>query len=257
VRKILRALIAAPLLLLGPSILVAAMPGEMLDGSAWILAELPGETLLDDVAVTLSFEDGRIAGSDGCNRFKGAYTLEDDVLSFGEIATTMMACPEPVTQQARAFADALKAAHGVRLEDEGLLLVDSGNETVARFDPQLQHLASTRWVVTAYNNGKQAVVGVPADASLTLNFDDAATLGGSAGCNPFSGGYTTNEKEITVGNIATGRRACPEDVMAREAAYMKALGRSRTFRIEADRLELRDENGALQVVANGTGEPAP
>ncbi len=256
-RKLFRALVAVPILALSPPMLVAAMSSETLDGSAWILAELPGETLLDDVAVTLAFEDGRIAGSDGCNRYRGAYTFEDEMLSLGEIATTMMACPDPVSRQARAFTDALKSAHGVRFEEGALLLVDSDNETVARFDAQVQSLAGTRWVVTAYNNGKQAVVSVPADASMTLEFDDAGKLGGSAGCNPFTGGYTTNGKEITVGNMATGRRMCAEDVMAREGAFLEALGRSQTFRIEANKVEFRDESGALQVTATRSDEETP
>jgi heat shock protein HslJ len=40
-----------------------------LDDTAWVLAELPGRALLSDHGITLRFEDGRAAGSDGCNRY--------------------------------------------------------------------------------------------------------------------------------------------------------------------------------------------
>jgi len=242
-------LINAAMMLQSAPMMVAAMSVESLDGSAWILAELAGETLLDDVALTLAFDGGRVAGSDGCNRFQGAYDLEGDVLSFGEIASTMMACPEPVMRQARAFSDALERTHGVRLDEGALIFVDSDDVTVASFDPQPQDLAGSRWAVTGYNNGKQAVVSVSADATMTLEFDDAGNLGGSAGCNPYRGSYTADDGNIAVGTVATGMRACAEDVMAREDAFLKALGRSKTFRIEADRLEIRNEEGALQISA--------
>jgi heat shock protein HslJ len=42
-------------------------------------------------------EEGAVAGSDGCNRYMGQYTLQgDDALSFGPLAGTLMACPEPI-----------------------------------------------------------------------------------------------------------------------------------------------------------------
>lgn len=37
-------------------------------------------------------DDGRIAGSDGCNRMMGDWEIDDGVITFGPIATTMMYC---------------------------------------------------------------------------------------------------------------------------------------------------------------------
>ena len=162
-------------LIFAPPTLANTVFTETLEGSAWILAELPSETLLEDVTVTLAFEDGRVVGTDGCNRYHGSYTLEDGVLRLGKLAATMMACPDAIMRQARAFNAALERVRGARIDDGELLLLDADDIAVARFDPQSQALADTRWIVTGYNNGKQALV-MPVEAIISLDFDDTDGL---------------------------------------------------------------------------------
>ena len=59
----------AALLLGGCSMMSAGNPDPApLDGTAWILSELPGRTLAPGPAVTLRFAEGKAQGSDGCNR---------------------------------------------------------------------------------------------------------------------------------------------------------------------------------------------
>lgn len=38
--------------------------------------------------------DGTLSGTDGCNRLSGGWEQDGEVISFGEVATTMMACPD-------------------------------------------------------------------------------------------------------------------------------------------------------------------
>ena len=38
--------------------------------------------------------DGRLSGTDGCNRLMGSWTLEDGKVVFSEMGMTMMACPD-------------------------------------------------------------------------------------------------------------------------------------------------------------------
>ena len=37
---------------------------------------------------------GKLSGTDGCNRLAGGWEQDGNVITFGEIATTMMACPD-------------------------------------------------------------------------------------------------------------------------------------------------------------------
>lgn len=39
-------------------------------------------------------EDGTLSGTDGCNRLSGSWEQDGEVITFGEVATTMMACPD-------------------------------------------------------------------------------------------------------------------------------------------------------------------
>ncbi len=220
-----------------------------LDGSAWILAGLPPDDLLDGVTGTLAFDGDSVAGSDGCNRFRGSYSVEGDTLRFGQLAGTMMACPEPVMLQAKRFMAAMEAARSARIENGRLSLLDAAGESVASFDEQSQSLANTRWTVTGYNNGKGGVVSIAAETSLTLEFDDAGTVSGSAGCNNFRAGYVVDGSSIEFQAPAATRKLCPDEIMQQEQLFLEALPRGTTLRFEADKLELRDDQGALQISA--------
>jgi heat shock protein HslJ len=222
---------------------------DALEGTTWTLVELPPDNLIERVTLTLAFEGGRVGGTDGCNRFRGSYSTEGDGLRIGQLAGTMMACPEPVMQQGRRFTTALDSARGATLDGDALVLVDGNGETVARFEAQAQFIADSRWHVTGYNNGRQAVVGTARETSLSLEFDAAGTVTGSAGCNSFRASYRGDGGLLDIGPPAAGRRVCDEAVMAQESAFFEALGRSAALRIEGDRLELRDDQGALQITA--------
>ncbi len=61
--------------------------------------------------VTLSFENGKVTGTTGCNTFRASYTSEGNRLSIGPASTTRKACPaEGVMEQERQFLAALATA---------------------------------------------------------------------------------------------------------------------------------------------------
>lgn len=66
-------------------------------------------------------EDGRLTGTDGCNRLMGRWVLEDGTVRFQEVAMTMMACPD-VDQWLASAASAVPS------EDTLLVYDGAGNE---------------------------------------------------------------------------------------------------------------------------------
>jgi heat shock protein HslJ len=60
--------------------------------------------------LTVTFQDGKISGSGGCNRFHGAFTTEAGALRIGPLATTRMACEAEVMTQEQEFLRALESA---------------------------------------------------------------------------------------------------------------------------------------------------
>jgi uncharacterized lipoprotein YbaY len=147
---------------------------------------------------------------------------------------------------------ALGSAATFSLEGGNLSLVDAAGTTVATFAPVSSDLAGTSWNVTNYNNGKEAVVGLIADTTITLVFGDSGQVSGSSGCNSFSGTYTSDGAgSIEIGQLASTMMACvePEGLMEQEAQFLAALPLAVTYRVEGNVLDLRSADGAMQVRA--------
>ena len=228
-------------------------PPPSLDGTAWVLAALPGapsQPPTGGAAATLRFEAGRASGTDGCNRFVAAYAAQDGSFSFdARGAMTRMACPPPVVQHAEAFMAALAAARAYRVVAGQLQLLASDGSVRASLAPQPAALAGTNWRATAIHNGRGAVSSLVAGTSVSLAFGADGQATGTAGCNRFTARYTAEGEQLRILAPAATRRACAEaGVMEQEQAFLKALETVATQRREADRLELRTATGALAVM---------
>jgi heat shock protein HslJ len=138
-----------PLLVVGPVaglvVLVTgcgstAPPTHPLDGTSWRLVSIEsmddaqGTTTVDDpTKYMVTFRgDGSAAFRIDCNRGSGSYrttasSADSGSLTFGPIATTRMACPQPSLEQ--QVATALGYVRGYRIVDGRLhlsLLADGG-----------------------------------------------------------------------------------------------------------------------------------
>ena len=104
--------------------------GEALTANLWMLNELNSQTPLPDTAITAEFsEDGKVSGSSGCNNYNTTYEVSGKKISFGEqVASTMMACSDPVMQQERDYIEALSSTATFEIvEDVLILYYDEGN----------------------------------------------------------------------------------------------------------------------------------
>ena len=99
------------------------------------------------------------------------------------MASTKMACPEPLMRQAEAFTRALTRSSACREEARQLVLLDAGGRELATLSAQPRDLAATSWRVTDHNNGKHAVMSLLAGSELTPAFAADGRLAGAAGCN--------------------------------------------------------------------------
>ncbi|MCU0805050.1 MAG: META domain-containing protein [Burkholderiales bacterium] len=219
-----------------------------LEKTAWVLSSLPGQALKGDALATVRFEGGRVAGTDGCNRYTAPYTVAGSGIQIGPRgASTMMACPPEIMKQAEAFNAALAKTSTFRKADGQLQFLAADGSVVATFAAQQQALAGTSWQVTGYNNGRQAVVSVLSGTNVTLAFSDDGRATGLAGCNNFNAAYKQAGEKLTIGPAAATRRMCasPAGIMEQEQQFLKALETVATARLEGDRLELRTAAGAL------------
>ena len=137
-----------------------------------------------------------------------------------------MACAGPIMQQGQAYISALTGAVAYQSDGKQLTLLDASGKALATLAAQSQSLAGTSWVVTGYNDGKQAVVSVLAGTTLTAEFKADGSFGGKAGCNGYGGNYETKGKEIKVGQIIQTLMACssPAGVMEQESRIPEGPG---------------------------------
>jgi heat shock protein HslJ len=220
---------------------LAATPSG-LEGTAWVLA--------GNDAVSLQFEQGRVSGSDGCNRYNGPYLSRGSALTIGPpLVATQMACPPPVMQQAAKFNQALAATRSFRLDGANLRLLAADGGVRATLVAQAKTLAGS-WRVSAYNNGRQAVVSPLVGTVLDLSFLEGGRIGGNSGCNRFNAKFQVRGNQVAISAPLSTRRLCgePAGVMDQERQFLAALASVAKLRHEGQRLELRRADGALAVI---------
>lgn len=92
---------------------------EELARGVWNLTQIDGTAALFPSRTELVFfADGRMSATVGCNRLIGGFQRHGGILTFGRIASTMMACSEPTMAQEQRFARALEKVDGFRLSPE-------------------------------------------------------------------------------------------------------------------------------------------
>ena len=65
--------------------MAATAQSPSLDGTAWVLTSLAGRAVTGP-AVTGHFENGRVQGTDGCNRYTSTYTTKGPAILAGPFA---------------------------------------------------------------------------------------------------------------------------------------------------------------------------
>lgn len=105
-----------------------------LTGSEWLLEDLSGAGVIDNVRATLVFpEEGKVSGNGSCNRFFGPAKITGTAIQLGPLGATRMACPEAVMNQETKYLDALQKAGRYEWQDPYLLLHVAGVEKPLRF----------------------------------------------------------------------------------------------------------------------------
>jgi heat shock protein HslJ len=232
--------------LAGQSPVLEGMPWKMvsyLDSKGQAVPASPG------TEVTATFQSGRIAGRDGCNQYGAAYKVSGDVLTIKLGISTMMACEPNIMEQAQEYLSALSSSATYRITNKQLQIIKGSGQVAVTFavlEPIL--LSGAIWKANTYNNGRGGAQSLAAGTEITAVFGTNGTVSGSASCNQYSATYEAVTNTLKIGGaIATTRKMCSEPAMQQEAAYLAALARATTYRIESNRLELRDAKGSLQA----------
>lgn len=93
----------------------------------WQVESINQGGIIDSSRITVMFaEDGRIAGSSGCNRYSAVMSEEGDTLSVSNAVSTRMACAPALMQQEQRFLQALRDTTAMyKLSDTWLIAEDA------------------------------------------------------------------------------------------------------------------------------------
>jgi heat shock protein HslJ len=229
--------------------------GPDLDGTSWI-ATLVTEHGADrpfaaGSTLRLDFADGGLSVQAGCNHLHGSYRLSGDTLTVGSLASTEMACDQPLMDQDTWLSDTvLGAPLTVAVDGDTLTLSRPGlslvltDRRVASPDAPIQ---GTRWQLEGIQDG-DAVSSVPTGvrrADLTIGQDGTVEL--HTGCNSGGGTATVDGSTITFGPMVTTQMACLDEARRQtEAAMLAVLDGTVTWSITERSLRLtRGDRGLL------------
>lgn len=107
-------------------------------------------------------------------------------------------------------------------------------------------LENTNWKLDSYRDDG-ALQQLPADAEVTLTFQDGAA-GGKSGCNRYRSTMTIGDDSLVFGPAMGTKMACPPPLMEIEDKYLHTLESVATWRLLGGNLELQDSAGRTLLV---------
>jgi heat shock protein HslJ len=100
--------------------------GKSLVGSWKLIAygsvDSPAPAVPDVEAILTFGAEGILAGSTGCNQIGGDYTVEGDQIVFGQIVSTLIACPDLQMAQEEAMYQVLMDTASFKIEGDMLTI---------------------------------------------------------------------------------------------------------------------------------------
>lgn len=94
-----------------------------LDGD-WLVVEVGGVAVDPAAPRAVGFDQGRMSGRVGVNSFTGSFSIDDQTVVIGPLASTRMAGPPEMMNLEARFNSRVNGEHVVLLEDDQLILGD-------------------------------------------------------------------------------------------------------------------------------------
>lgn len=219
----------------GPSGSPDASVAPPFEGTRWHLREFRAEDggmmgAWDGAWIT--FADGQVTGSTGCNDLAGSYLFDGSIVSIGISAPTEASCLDgDLVAQEMALLGRLPEATRPVFDGGDLWLFDAQGGQHLRFIA----LQGRTWV-PMYDGAEPMPEGL-----VTLQFTSTGVTG-QGPCNTFGGPFVQDGASIAIGPLESTRMACPD--LELENELLSDLQLARSYAIEAGDLVLLDEQGA-------------
>ncbi len=223
-----------------------------LENVLWTLVAMNGDDNLVGQPTTALFEPGTEPGKGGvggaamCNHYAGSYTQDQETLKIENILTSLMSCPDDVTQAESTYLETLGAAQSYQIF--GTTLVITSEKGILTFSADRTPLEGTYWRLNSM--GTITSPTVPSQgAEFIAQFvpqtgGPAGLVIGSTGCNDYNAPYLANLTELKVGLPSfTNNTGCGPDFWEQEQQFFLGLNAASTYRILGNTLQIPYDEG--------------
>ena len=193
---------------------------DPLEGGEWVLVAYGPEGALIELPAgalaTISFADGGLRGSAGCNSYFGEYTASGDAIEVGPLGSTEMWCEGRMELEDTFLATLSEATSFTLATDGGRLTIASAGNVLVFVKPAPvtdRPLTGTVWTLETLVSGGTAsslLVGT----QVTLEFTDER-ISGATGCNFYGAGYTLEGDAMALDMMEVTLQYCDEPLMTR------------------------------------------
>ena len=131
----------------------------------WSLKSLGGLDLVPGSTITMDLTDGTASGTAGCNTYSGFYEPSGTSISFGPMATTRAACPEPpgLMEQENQYLTELQNVEAYSMQSDGLQMFGSASPVTLFYDS-----------VVMGTVGFMQPLEIPSGSTLTVQLQDTS-----------------------------------------------------------------------------------
>jgi len=221
----------------------------LLTETQWQLNTMNGETISEDLAVTLTLSpgenlrEGNVFGSTGCNRFSGTYTMDGDQLNINVLVVTVIMCDIGMETET-AFLEALRDPLTYKIEFNRLILVSEKNALVFLGEkPSIDG----DWKVSILGD-PQNPVEMTFDQTILAEFNleegaNTGSLSGATPCQDYDARFFVDRNFIRINMAEVKDLDQCQNGSALDSQYFNALGNAVTYEFSRGNVLLRDKDG--------------
>ena len=179
-------------------------PGGELQGTEWVLQSYAVEGALTIVADGLfadaEFTAGRVKGFSGCNDYDAVYRNVGQFILISHPAVTLKACPDAEAAFETSYLTLLQPSRFYNIRGDTLTIRGPDRSVLLLFVAAPANPLLGSWVVDSFESAPNTVsVPLPGtELTAVFNFTKVA---GFAGCNSYTGPYTTNGNVAAIGPL--------------------------------------------------------
>jgi len=189
-------------------------PAATLDGRTFVGDQVDGHALVHGSTLRLTFADGNVGVTAGCNHLSGSARLDNGVLKVGQIGGTEMGCDADLMDQDTWIADFLQSSPAVTVDGRTLGLSTGGVTVTLTDEASIQaenpiEVEGTTWTLESILSG-DAASSVPEGQAVTLTIESGHLV--LSGCNEISAAVTVEGDRLVLTDPTTTDVGCPDAV---------------------------------------------